>query len=285
MAHWMVLRFGFVLVCLDFLSVAPAPAEVDERSAGSVATSCLVRPKQLVDLGTPVAGLLTEVLVDRGDAVKSGQLVAKLDSTVEEAQLALDRYRANNTTEADAARVDLEWNQRELERKKELRGNMFAKINDVDEYETKVAQDQVSIRKAEIDSGIAALEAARSERQLDLKRIKSPVNGVVTARKHGPGEYVYDQTPLMSIAELDPLYVELVMPASRYGAIKVDMAAELRLNPPIGGTYSAKVQVVDPMIDAASSTFGVRLILPNPGNAIPAGIGCTVQFPDSHDSE
>ena len=95
----------------------------------------------MVDLGTPVAGLLTEVLVDRGDAVKSGQLVAKLDSTVEEAQLALDRYRANNTTEADAARVDLEWNQRELERKKELRGNMFAKINDVDEYETKVAQD------------------------------------------------------------------------------------------------------------------------------------------------
>jgi hypothetical protein len=41
-------------------------------------------------------------------------LVAKLDSTVEEAQLALDRYRANNTTEADAARVDLEGNQREL---------------------------------------------------------------------------------------------------------------------------------------------------------------------------
>jgi multidrug efflux pump subunit AcrA (membrane-fusion protein) len=135
------------------------------------------------------------------------------------------------------------------------------------------------------DSGIAALEAARSERQLDLKRIKSPVNGVVTARKHAPGEYVYDQTPLISIAELDPLYVELVMSASRYGAIKVDMAAELRLNPPIGGTYSAKVQVVDPMIDAASSTFGVRLILPNPGNAIPAGIRCTVQFLDSHDSE
>jgi hypothetical protein len=39
------------------------------------------------------------------------------------------------------------------------------------------------------------------------------------------------------------------------------------------------------MIDAASSTFGVRLILPNPGNAIPAGIRCTVQFLDSHDSE
>ena len=177
--------------------------------------------------------------------------------------------------------LDLEWNKRELERKKALRGNMFAKINDVDEYETKVAQDQVSIQKAETDRGIAALEADRSERQLDLKRIKSPVNGVVTERKHAPGEYVYDQTPLMSIAELDPLYVELVIPASHYGSVKVGVSAELHLNAPIGGAYSAKVQVVDPMIDAASNTFGVRLVLPNTGTAIPAGIRCAVRFPEA----
>jgi RND family efflux transporter MFP subunit len=272
-----VKRSGLVLACLC-CSISPVPADVPEPSD---ATSCLVRPKQVVDLGAPVAGMLAEVLVDRGDAVKSAQLVAKLESSVEEAQLALDRYRAKNSTEADTARLDLEWNKRELERKKELRANMFAKINDVDEYETKVAQDQVLIRKAEIDGGIAGLEADRSERQLDLKRIKSPVNGVVTERKRAPGEYVYDQTPLMSIAELDPLYVELVIPASRYGSVKVGSTAELSLNAPVGGSYFAKVQVVDPMIDAASNTFGVRLVLPNPGNAIPAGIRCSVHFPEA----
>jgi RND family efflux transporter MFP subunit len=268
-----VSAFGFLLLWL-----APANAQLTELSAGSDATSCLVRPKQVIELGTPVAGLLTQLLVDRGDTVKAGQLIAQLDSRVEEAQLGLDRYRAKNTTEIEAARTDLDWNQRELERKKKLRDNMFAKIGDVDEYETKVAQDQISIRKAEMDAGIAALEAERSQQQLDLKRIKSPVDGVVTERKLAPGEYVYEQTPLMTIAELDPLYVELVMPASRYGSVMAGMTAELRLNDPVGGTYSAKVQVVDPIIDAASNTFGVRLVLPNPGNKIPAGIRCSVRL-------
>lgn len=277
-------RLGLALSYLCFSAGSFALADVDEPKAPSDATSCILRPKQVIELGTPVAGLLAEVLVDRGDAVKAGQMVARLDSSVEEAQLALDRYRAKNTTEVDAAHLDLEWNKRELERKKELRGNMFAKINDVDEYETKVAQDETSIRKAEIDSRIAALEADRSEKQLDLKRIKSPVDGVVIERKHAPGEYVYDQTPLMSIAELDPLYVELVIPANRFGSIKPGSSAELRLDAPspIGDqTYSAKVKVIDPVIDAASNTFGVRLVLPNPGAAIPAGIRCWVHFPET----
>ena len=261
------------------MSLAPAAAQIDEQGTASDATSCLVRPKQVIEVGTPVAGLLTQLLVDRGDTVKAGELIAQLDSRVEEAQLALDRYRAKNTTEIEAARTDLDWNQRELERKKKLRDNMFAKINDVDEYQTKVAQDQISIHKAEMDNGVAALEASRSQQQLDLKHIKSPVNGVVTERKLSLGEYVYEQTPLMTIAELDPLYVELVIPASRYGSVKVGVTAELRMKAPVGGVYSAKVQVVDPIIDAASNTFRVRLVLPNPGNAIPAGIRCALRFP------
>lgn len=269
-----------LLACLCVLVITPAFAQADGSDEGSDATSCLVRPKQVIQVGTPVAGLLTELLVDRGDRVKAGQLIARLDSSVEEAQLALDRYRAKNTTEIDAARVDLDWNERELERKKKLRDNMFAKIGDVDEYQTKVAQDRISIRKAEIDNGVAALEASRSERQLELKRIKSPVNGVVTDRKLSPGEYVYEQTPLVVIAELDPLYVELVFPADRYGSVKVGMTAQLRLNAPVGGRYRATVQVVDPMIDAASNTFRVRLVLPNPGNGIPAGIRCSVRLPE-----
>ena len=48
--------------------------------------------------------------------------------------------------------------------------------------------------------------------------------------------------------------------------------------PPVGGTYTAEAEVVDPVIDAASDTFGVRLILPNPHHTIPAGIRCTVDW-------
>jgi len=47
---------------------------------------------------------------------------------------------------------------------------------------------------------------------------------------------------------------------------------------PIGGSYTAQVQVVDLTVDAASGTFGVRLTLPNPGNRIPAGVKCRARF-------
>jgi multidrug efflux pump subunit AcrA (membrane-fusion protein) len=47
---------------------------------------------------------------------------------------------------------------------------------------------------------------------------------------------------------------------------------------PVGGSVAARVVVVDPVIDAASNTFGVRLLLPNPDTRIPAGIRCGVTW-------
>jgi hypothetical protein len=79
----------------------------------------------------------------------------------------------------------------------------------------------------------------------------------------------------MTIAQIDPLSVELVVSAQRYGTIKVGQLVEIHPNPPVNGAYRVKVDVVDPIIDAASETFGVRLILPNPERAIPAGIRCS----------
>jgi len=48
---------------------------------------------------------------------------------------------------------------------------------------------------------------------------------------------------------------------------------------PVGGTYMATVEVIDPIIDATSSTFGIRLLLPNPDHKIPAGLRCKWKFP------
>jgi hypothetical protein len=47
---------------------------------------------------------------------------------------------------------------------------------------------------------------------------------------------------------------------------------------PVGGSYTARVAVVDQMFDAASGTFGVRLTLPNPNRLIPAGLKCKARF-------
>jgi hypothetical protein len=77
---------------------------------------------------------------------------------------------------------------------------------------------------------------------------------------------------------MDPLRVGTYLPLSFYGHIKVGDAAEVLPEAPVGGSYQAKVAVVDQVFDAASGTIGVRLELPNPALRLPAGIHCRVNF-------
>jgi len=104
------------------------------------------------------------------------------------------------------------------------------------------------------------------------------MTGVVTERKRSPGEHVYEQTPILTIAEINPLNVEIVINAEQYKLFKVGMTAEVLPSAPVGGSYTARVDVFDPVIDPGSNTFRVRLVLPNPGNAIPAGLRCFVRL-------
>jgi RND family efflux transporter MFP subunit len=261
------------------LLLAVNAARGDNAPVVADVSACLVKPKLVIQLGSPVFGLLSQVLVDRADHVTAGQTVAKLDATVEQAQLALDRYRASNTTAIEAARVDLAWNERELARRQKIAGNMFSKANEIDEYVTKVDQDKIAIRKAESDLTTAGLEANRSEGQYNLKIIRSPVNGVVSELKLSPGEFIYETTPIMTISQIDPLNVDLVVPADRYRGVRPGTLAELHLLSPVNATVNAKVDAVDPVIDPASDTFRIRLVLPNPDYAIPAGVRCTASLP------
>lgn len=266
---------------LLLLTAAPgawAQGVSDTRRMDPMAGTCVIKPHVTVQLGSPVSGVLAATSVDRGDTVKQGQVVAQLESSVEQATLALDRMRAANDAAVKVEQADLELVEREADRKKSLVEKGIANQNSLDELETKVREGQLRVRQARTEQQIATLTADRSERALALKQIRSPVDGVVIDRKLSAGEFIHEQTSIMTIAQIDPLNVELVLPLERYGEIKAGMAGLVRPAEPVGGAHEATVAVVDPVIDAASDTFGVRLILPNPGGTIPAGIRCAVTW-------
>lgn len=110
-----------------------------------------------------------------------------------------------------------------------------------------------------------------------LRTIRSTIAGVVVERLGAPGEYVGEEH-FLSIAKINPLFVELVVPVDYFGAIKEGAVAQVILEEPVGGSYPARVVIVDQVIDAASGTFGVRLELPNPQLKLPAGLRCQVVF-------
>ncbi len=154
---------------------------------------------------------------------------------MEQATLALDRVRAANDSAVKVERADMELSIREAERKKSLVDKGIANQNSLDELQTKVQEGQLRVQQAQTDQQIAALTADRSERALALKQIRSPIDGVVIERKLAAGEYIYEQTSIMTIAQIDPLNVELVLPLDRYGSITVGSTAIVHPVAPVGG--------------------------------------------------
>ena len=74
--------------------------------------------------------------------------------------------------------------------------------------------------------------------------------------------------------------VEVIVPVSVFGKIRVGQKAIIQPESPMVGNYPAEVAIVDRVADAASGTFRVALDLPNPDYSLPSGLKCMVQFLD-----
>ena len=246
---------------------------------------CLVKPRMETDLGAPVAGVLDELAVDRGDVVEAGQPVAYLKRDVEKANLELARVKAANDSAIKRRRAELSTKRNILRRKRQLIESKYVSQETLEKARLEVDVAQQMLDQAKTDAKLAKLQVRRAQAMLDLRIVKSPIDGVITEIQGAPGQYVSEQGSIMTIASIDPLHVEVYLPLERYGEVKVDDVLDVRLKQPIGTTRRAKVTVVDPVIDAASDTFGVRLNLPNSDRKIPAGSRCNVVFDRSSSIE
>lgn len=259
------------------VAALPIVASAQDRDIGS-GFDCLIQPTQVLKLGTPIPGLLNEVLVDRGDHLKKGDVIARLESTVETASVALAKARAENQSSVEAARARLDFQARKADRMARLRKTDNVAVSTADEAETSARVAESELREANVTIELAKLELARAQEVLRQRTIRSPIDGVVVERKLGPGEYAFDQAHLVTVSQIDPLRVEAFLPLSQFGRIRPGMTAEVEPEDPVGGKYTATVTVVDQVFDPGSGTIGVRLELPNPGNALPAGLKCQVHF-------
>ena len=132
------------------------------------------------------------------------------------------------------------------------------------------AKARAAVKQAE--ASLAALDVRKS-----YTRIYSPISGVVMKRFKTIGEYV-DEQPVLRVAQLDPLHVEVFVPVEQLGDIRSGMRAEVWSDAVNGRAWNAEVTRVDKVADVASGTYGVRLELPNPDYKVPAGLRCQLAF-------
>jgi len=199
--HYMEWTMKKALVLVLFFLLVPA------AHAGEMPPfEGLIEPREVVNFGSQVPGILEKVYVERGDKVSTGQILAKLKSGVEAAAL--------RTAEA---RVD--FGQRKSQRNEELTKKKLISVHEKDEIETELQ--------------LARLQVSEAREQLELRVIRSTVDGVVVKRTGAPGGYVGEE-PFLTVAQIDPLNVELVIPVQFIGAIKEGRKARVMPDEPTG---------------------------------------------------
>jgi RND family efflux transporter MFP subunit len=249
----------------------------------------LISPDQ-AKVSSEVAGVVRQVLVELGQEVKAGQVVAKLDSR--ELDLALQRARSQlRQTEAqlgiDGVRLkepppdeqissvrssaaNRDDAQAQLRRAQRLRSQNLLPQADLDTAETKVkvteanyqaALEAVQSLKATLQERRQAVELA--DKKLSDAEIRASVSGQISERLVQQGEYIRENTPVVSIVQMSPLKVKTAIQERHAGLVHAGLGVEFAVESAPGEKFNGKVAYVSPSVDQATRTFAVEVLVDN----------------------
>lgn len=252
---------------------AQAPLQTYAQNA-----SCLIGESETVELASAVAGTLARVDVEEGERVVAGQLIAALESSVEEAAADMAAARAGSDLAERVRNQELTAAEGELARQQSLRDRNVASLQILEQAQTEVDLARLRVEQARFERTVAELEHDRAIAQLRRRQILSPIDGVVTQVLRDAGENVDSRNPVAIVSAVDPLEVEVFLPLDAFPLAVAGRAARIIPQEPIGGAVDTVIEARSPIVDAASGLFRIKLSLPNPENRIPAGIRCTIAF-------
>lgn len=253
-------------------------AQAQPAASSAALLACLIVPDRVAELGSPVIGVVDEVLVERGDTVRKGQVLARLRAEVERAASSVVRSRADSEAELRGAVAGNDLALQKLARARALAAQNFVSGQAVEQAETEHRIANERMLQAREQLGTSARELGSAQAQLAQRVLRAPFDGVITERYVHPGERVEDK-PMLKIAVIDRLRVEVVASTSLFGSLR--MGQELNVQPELGnhGARAARITQIDRVLEPASNTFRLRLALANGDGQLPAGLRCKATLP------
>jgi RND family efflux transporter MFP subunit len=216
---------------------------------------------QRVDLGTPVSGVVDQVLAHPGQIVKHRTTLVSLDKSLFEANVMEAR--------ADLNRLDQEHTDalRELERAKELYARTVTSTTEL---------DLAKLREARVSAQRAAAQARldKAQRQLEETSVRAPFDAIILARLAEPG-LVTSQcqpTPLIGIARADEILARAEVGATQAAGVSVGATAEVNLS---GRRHAGQVRALRPL---ANGRYSIEAVIAR-GPELLAGMTATLRLP------
>lgn len=212
----------------------------DAQSVGSL------RSRQSVMVRPEVAGRVKTLGFKDGAQVRKGQLLVQLDDTLQRAELS-------------QAQAQLSIAEANFKRNQELLAQNFVAQRVLDESAAnlQVVQAQLSLVQA----------------RLGRMAIVAPFDGTVGLRAVNVGDYVKDGADLVNLEDIGSMLVDFRLPERYQRKLRPGQVVELALDAFPGQAFKARIEAVDPLLDANGRSVGVRAVLPNTGGERTGGSG------------
>lgn len=214
-----------------------------DLAAGVVLTGSL-QPYKVVRVKAQVPGTVRGVRVDRGTAVRRGEVLATIEA-------------AGVRTQAEAARANLALAKQKLEAARTL--NEAGAMSNID------------FRTAQAAYEAAAAQSAQAEEAESRSTIRAPLTGIVSERSVDGGEAVGMDAPLFTVVNSDTLELSGQIPVDRAARVRVGSPVAFTLNAAPEQELSGRVARIDPVADPGTRQVGVYVRLANAKHQIIAG--------------
>ncbi len=227
-------------VSVEVAQVRAMPLQDDAQAVGTL------RSRQSVTLRPEVAGRIAQIGFAEGQRVRKGQLLVQLDDVLQKAELS-------------QAQAQLSIARANLKRNEELVAQAF------------VAQRVLDESRAALQ--VAEAQVALAQARLARMRVMAPFDGTVGLRNISLGEYVKDGADLVNLEDTSQLTVDFRLPERYQTRIATGQSVKVELDALPGKTFNARVQAVDPLLDANGRSIAVRAALPPaPGGELRPGM-------------
>ncbi|QJB32954.1 efflux RND transporter periplasmic adaptor subunit [Chitinophaga oryzae] len=203
-----------------------------------------IEPDNTADIGFAVPGVVNGILVEEGQQVQQGQLLATLDATEYSNALAIASAGLNQAEDLYGRLHDLY-----------QKGSLPAK--DYIDIQTKLAQ-------AKANKAISAKRIADS-------KLYAPITGIISARKIERGSAAAPGVPAFTIVKTDMVYARASVPESEVGAISRGGSAKVYI-PTLQDSMEGKITIINPQADAASRTYSIKIKLSNSNGRLLPGM-------------
>ncbi len=198
-----------------------------------------------VTVSADLPGIVEEIAFESGRTVAAGEVLVRLDTRQERAQLA-------------AAEADLELKRLNLERAQGLHAQGIVSQADF---------DRATAEHRQAEARVGEIRAT-----IQRKQIASPFTGVLGIRQVSLGQYLNSGDPVVPLQSLDPVYADFTVPQQRVPELRVGGAVQVGLEGAPGPELAGRIAAVDSVVDEATRNVRVRASLANPGGRLRPGM-------------